>query len=92
MSELSVVVSSLLLIGIAVTVSAIVFRQRLPKAAKLLLSLVCLPLAAWSVFGFMASFEPGVSIGWKLGYAIAFLALLAAGTSPWLRSTRTPDP
>lgn len=40
--------------------------------------------AGFCVFGFLASFEPGVSLGWKLGYAVAFGASLFCAAVPWI--------
>ena len=60
----------------------------MPLVLRALLTLLCLPVAAFSVFGYMASFEPGVGSGWKVGYAVLFFAALAAGLLPWLRRSR----
>jgi hypothetical protein len=47
--------------------------------AEFVLRAICLLFAAFCGFGFLASFEPGVSAGWKFGYAaVAVLALTCA--------------
>ena len=53
---------------------------------RFLISVSCLPVAAFSVFGFLASFEPGVTIGWKMGYAIRGISSLGAAVLPWTDS------
>lgn len=50
---------------------------------KIFISVVCAAIAAFSVFGFLASFEPGVAIGWKIGYALVFAVTTAAAICPW---------
>ncbi len=55
------------------------------NVARSLVSVACLTVAAFCVFGFMASFEPGVAVGWKIGYASLFVAFVAASVVPWLR-------
>ena len=53
---------------------------------KLLLTLVCLAVAGFCVFGFMATFEPleGTSVlAWRIGYGAAGLASLACIFSVW---------
>jgi hypothetical protein len=47
--------------------------------AEFVLRVICLLFAAFCSFGFLASFEPGVSAGWKFGYAaVSVLALTCA--------------
>lgn len=51
---------------------------------RILISAICIPIAAFCVFGFLASFEPGVGSGWKIGYAIVFATCIATSIAPWL--------
>ncbi len=65
-----------------------VFRQRarLGTPLRALISLLCVPVAAFSVFGFLASFEPPASGAWMIGYAGLLFGMLAIGICPWLSS------
>ena len=54
----------------------------MPTPFKALLTVLFLAVAAFSVFGCLASFEPGVSYGWKLGYAAVLAA--SAGAIGWI--------
>ena len=56
----------------------------MPIPLRILISAVCLPVAAFSVFGFLASFEPGITIGWKIGYTILGVGSLGAAVLPWV--------
>ena len=49
---------------------------------KLLASLALLAVAAFCGFGFLATFEPPGSVGWRIGYTVVGLACLAAAA--WL--------
>jgi len=51
---------------------------------RILISVACLFVAAFSFFGFLASFEPGVTIGWKIGYSIMGIVSLGVAVLPWL--------
>ena len=53
----------------------------------LILFVLFLLVTLFCIFGFLASFEPGIGVGWKIGYAIAFFASLAFGIL-CLRATR----
>lgn len=44
-----------------------------------ILLVLFLLVALFCIFGFLASFEPGIGVGWKIGYAIAFFASLGFG-------------
>jgi hypothetical protein len=56
---------------------------------RLLATAASLGVAAFCAFGFLASFEPGVSPAWKVGYAVVFtLSILGAAVS-WRRRART---
>ena len=64
----------------------------MPTAARAILAIILLGLAAFSVFGFLAAGEPGnepVRLVWRIGYAALGLASLAgAGWLFWRRSPR----
>ena len=59
---------------IAAAVGLFVAGQR--RIAGAVLVLPCLIVAAFCGFGFLSSFEPGVSIAWKIGYAVLGLGFL----------------
>jgi len=61
----------------------------MPVVLRLLASLASLAVGAFSVFGFLASFEPGVSPAWKVGYAVLFAAAILGAMLPWRGSRRT---
>lgn len=50
---------------------------------QIILRGVCLLLAAFFLFGFLASFEPGVSTAWKVGYATVLVLALSGALVPW---------
>lgn len=54
-------------------------------ARKILTSALVVPFAAFCVFGFSASFEPGVHTAWKVGYAVLFSIACAALVVLWTR-------
>lgn len=56
---------------------------------KILASLVLLAVAAFCVFGFLATFEPPGSMGWRIGYATLGLLSLA-GAIVAAASIRSP--
>jgi hypothetical protein len=56
--------------------------------SRLLITLVAMGVAAFSAFGFLASFEPGLSGVWKVVYAVVFVAALIGGLLPWTRPVR----
>ncbi|MCA9054808.1 MAG: hypothetical protein KDA75_13295 [Planctomycetaceae bacterium] len=60
------------------------------RPLRILVSAVCLPIAAFCLFGFLAAFEPGVTVGWKVAYAILGSGSLAAAVLPWLLH-RSPE-
>ncbi len=47
-----------------------------------------LAVAAFCVFGFLASFEPGVGPAWKAGYAVVFTIAILSAALPWRNRTR----
>jgi hypothetical protein len=51
---------------------------------RLLATLASLAIAAFCVFGFLASFEPGVGPAWKIGYAVVFVVALLGAAVAWL--------
>lgn len=51
---------------------------------RLLATVASLGVAAFCVFGFLASFEPGVSAAWKVGYAVVFVVALLGAAAAWL--------
>ena len=54
------------------------FKQPLPKALKILVVGVALPVLAFCVFGFLATFEPGPPLAtwtFRIGYALAGIAV-----------------
>ena len=62
--------------GIALAIVAI-RRRRRPLAT--VGAILCLPVTTFCLYGLCASFEPGVGVGWRIGYAsIASLFLVAA--------------
>jgi len=62
---------------------------------KWILAIVCLPLAAFCVFGFLATLEPGVQHAWAFRsvYAIGALVCLMVPTAIFVRPrvARRPD-
>ncbi len=62
-------------------------RLSVNNVMRILISAISISVAAFCVFGFLASFEPGVSVSWKIGYAILFgVGLLLA-----LQALRSPN-
>jgi hypothetical protein len=55
---------------------------------RLLATLASLAIAAFCVFGFLASFEPGVGPVWKIGYAVVFVVALLGAAVAWLGRAR----
>ncbi|MBL8823755.1 MAG: hypothetical protein JNJ77_14295 [Planctomycetia bacterium] len=58
----------------------------MPRVARLLLVAMLLGIAAFCVFGFLATFEPTPRdvLPWQVGYgATAFVAVLGAGFLAW---------
>jgi hypothetical protein len=53
--------------------------------AQSIVSGCCLLLAAFSVFGFLATFEPGVELAWRVGYLTLFVVSLIGASMPWTR-------
>jgi hypothetical protein len=53
--------------------------------ARIIGSAGCLLLAAFCVFGFLATFEPGPHLGWRIGYALTGLLAFCGAIAPWLR-------
>jgi hypothetical protein len=45
--------------------------------ARILIIIVLLPILAFCVFGFLATFEPGSDLRWRIGYAIGGFICLA---------------
>ena len=70
--------SPLILIAVVAGLVAIV---ACPKE-HLMRSLILLAITAFCGFGFLASFEPGVSLLWKAGYLVAGISSLAAAVYP----------
>ena len=54
------------------------------RGNRVVASVVLQPLPAFCGFGFLASFEPGVQVFWKIGYAISGLACFVGGVYRWL--------
>lgn len=54
-----------LLVPAAALVAAICFRSK-----PLVISAMLLAVAAFCGFGLLASFEPGVSVAWRVGHAL----------------------
>jgi len=57
-------------------------------ALRLVIALLALALAAFCVFGFLATFEPPGAITLRIVYAVVELAAL--GTLAWLSFSRRP--
>jgi hypothetical protein len=53
---------------------------------KWIFSIVCMAVAAFCVFGFMATFEPGVAgaLAFRIGYAVLGIVSLAGFACPWV--------
>lgn len=61
--------------------------------ARVFIGSLCLLVAAFSVFGFAASFEPGIGIGWKLGYAGVFtLSAMGGAAACWAGKGKSYSP
>lgn len=78
------VIGGFLLIVLTAAIRTCNARDRLTVPIRVLISVLCVPVATFSVFGFLAAFEPGIGIGWKIGYATLFATMLAAGIAPWI--------
>jgi hypothetical protein len=46
---------------------------------RILSGMIALAVAAFAVYGFLASFEPGPHLIWKIGYGMLFVAAVGAG-------------
>ena len=81
--------NSLLLLLLPVAAIVLVFCCLLNRFTA---ALGLLALSAFCGFGFLASFEPGISFVWAAGYAACGLSAFA--TSVWLllSGKRTPSP
>ncbi|MDG2201731.1 MAG: hypothetical protein P8K80_11195 [Phycisphaerales bacterium] len=76
----------ILIILLALLITALVVLAMLsggssPLAgpAGILLALLLWLMALFCVYGFLASFEPGNSVGFKIGYALGFVVLVVLG-------------
>jgi len=78
---------SLAILGAMVWAVALISTAILRRKANrwTLGALLSLPIAVFCVFGFCLSFEPGVGLGWKIGYAVLFALFVAAAA---IQSTR----
>jgi hypothetical protein len=57
--------------------------------ARILIVVVILPILAFCVLGFLATFEPGNWLAWRIGYALGgFLCLLGIALAIFARSSR----
>lgn len=87
--ELLIVLPGVLLL-IAALIATVVMATRLGPFVRLLAVLLLVPLACFSAFGFMASFEPGdFHLAWRVAYAVVFLACLI-GALQLLLARRQP--
>jgi len=50
---------------------------------RMAITLLSLPLMAFCLFGFLASFEPGIKDSWKLLYGTLLALLSIAAIAPW---------
>ena len=63
----------------AAAITAAVKAPRVNKPIRIVAALVFCPVALFSIYGFMASMEPGESnIPWRVLYPIVFLATASA--------------
>lgn len=61
------------------TIACVIIAPRLPKAIRVVASLVLVLLGLFGAYGVVASGEPGdYHVVWQVGYAVLFLACLAA--------------
>lgn len=58
---------------------------------KVAVSIFGIALACLSLFGFLASFEPGVSVAWKILYVFIFAVAVACAVRPWITGGRKMD-
>ena len=77
-------IGSFLATVLVVAVYVFFVRDQLNVRLRILTSVLCLPVAAFSVFGFFASFEAGVIFGWKIGFLAIFTATVTSGITPWI--------
>jgi hypothetical protein len=56
---------------------------------RIIITLALLGVTAFCVFGLLASFEPGVSLAWRVGYATAIVACLVGLVWTWARASRS---
>ena len=54
-----------------------------------IIAVVLILLAGFCVFGFLASFEPGPNLVFRIGYPVLGIAAASAGF--WLLLRKTPD-
>jgi len=52
--------------------------MQFPRYVYFILGVMELFALAFSVFGLLASKEPGVHVGWTIGYALAMFSLVTA--------------
>ena len=63
----------------------------MPRVVSLMLAVMLLGIAAFCVFGFLATFEPTSRnvVAWQVGYgATAFATVLGAGFLAWPAQSR----
>lgn len=69
-------------VGIVFALAAIacaIIARELPLAVRIIAALVFVPFALFSLFGFMASFEPLPNAWiWRIAYVVLFLVSLLA--------------
>lgn len=73
-------------IVLAVIVVAFCVGLLAMRGSRVAGSIVLLGLAASCGFGFLASFEPPGSIGWKVGYGLVGVCSLIGAIWPWVAS------
>ncbi|MGB1123754.1 MAG: hypothetical protein ACPG4Q_00990 [Phycisphaeraceae bacterium] len=56
--------------------------------ARLLIIPPLLALAAFGCYGFLATFEPGTHLAWRVGYAVVVALCLAGCVATWVMSGR----
>ena len=74
-----IILLALLVTGLVVLAMLSGGSSPLAGPAGILLALLLWLIALFCVYGFLASFEPGTSMVFKIGYALGFVVMAALG-------------
>ena len=75
-----------------ILLSVAIRKQPLSMITRALLAFLVLAPVPFLLFGFLASFEPGVHWGWRLGYGVFLLwSLITAARLCWVKRRPSVD-